>query len=244
VNQKVVQIQLRKLGCKVDCVTDGEAAVRAARNKRYDVILMDCQMPKLDGWETAHRIRQYEKGRTHRTWIIAMTAHSLVGDRERCMEAGMDDYLSKPVRFSDLSAALKQSPVARRSASGEAGLDAETVVCQEKISGFRQLEEESGQAVLVSVVDLFIQRTPPMFMEARKAMVSNDVPRLARLAHTIKGSCSNFGAQRMGAACERLEAAVRGAGGIGGMERMIDEIEREFGFVRDALENELEVKTT
>jgi PAS domain S-box-containing protein len=244
VNQKVVQFQLRKLGCKVDCVTDGEEALRAVRKKFYDVILMDCQMPKLDGWETARRIRQFEDGRTHRTWIIAMTAHSLVGDRERCMEAGMDDYLSKPVRFADLSAALRQSPAAQRSGPGEFAPDAETVVCPEKISSFRQLEEESGQTVLVSVIDLFIERTPPMFQEARRAVVSNDTTRLARLAHTIKGSCSNFGAQRMRAACERLEAAAGGDGGMRGIDGMLDEIEREFGYVRVALENELEVKST
>jgi CheY-like chemotaxis protein len=243
VNQKVVQFQLRKLGCKVDCVADGEAAALAVRMKSYDVILMDCQMPKLDGWETARRIREYEKGRKHRTWIIAMTAHSLVGDRERCMEAGMDDYLSKPVRFGDLGAALGQSPAARRAVAADATAVAENVVCQERLSGFRQLEAESGQTVLVSVIDLFIERTPPMFKEARRAAKSKDSARLARLAHTMKGSCSNFGAQRMLAACERLEAAALGDDSGSGMEGMLDEIEREFGFVRTALENELEVKS-
>jgi CheY-like chemotaxis protein/HPt (histidine-containing phosphotransfer) domain-containing protein len=243
VNQKVVQFQLRKLGCKVDSVIDGEEALLAVRKKSYDVILMDCQMPRLDGWETTRRIRQMEKGRTDRTWIIAMTAHSLVGDRERCMGAGMDDYLSKPVRFGDLAAALAQSPSAVRALSTDGTPAAASVVCQERISSFRQLEEESGQAVLISVIDLFIERTPPMFKEARRAVISNDAPRVARLAHTIKGSCSNFGAQRMLAACERLEAAAsskdirEGAG-------LVDEIEREFGLVRLALKNEMEVKAS
>ena len=242
VNQKVVQFQLRKLGCKVDSVIDGEEALLAVRKKSYDVILMDCQMPRLDGWETTRRIRRMEKGRTDRTWIIAMTAHSLVGDRERCMEAGMDDYLSKPVRFGDLAVALEQSPAARRIIATDAAPAAAHVVCREKISSFRQLEEESGQTVLVSVIDLFIERTPPMFREARRAVISNDAPRVARLAHTMKGSCSNFGAQRMLAACERLEAAavsedIREGTGL------VDEIEREFSFVRVALENELEAQS-
>ncbi|MEO6786068.1 MAG: PAS domain S-box protein, partial [Chthoniobacteraceae bacterium] len=159
VNQKVVQFQLRKMGCSVDAVGDGEEALQAIRKKSYDVILMDCQMPKLDGWETSRRIRQLEDARVHRTWIIAMTAHSLVGDRERCMEAGMDDYLSKPVRFGDLAAALEQSPAALRAGLAGAAPDVAGVVCAEKISSFRQLEEESGQSVLESVIDLFIQRT-------------------------------------------------------------------------------------
>ena len=246
VNQKVVQFQLRKLGCKVDSVMDGEEALLAVRKKSYDLILMDCQMPRLDGWETTRRIRQMEKGRLHRTWIIAMTAHSLVGDRERCMEAGMDAYLSKPVRFGDLATALEQSPAGLRAiptAATAATSAAEKVVCLERISSFRQLEEETGQTMLVSVIDLFIERTPPMFKEARRAVVSNDARRVARLAHTMKGSCSNFGAHRMLAACERLEAAAIGDDlreGAG----MLDEIEREFRSVRLALENELEVKSS
>jgi HPt (histidine-containing phosphotransfer) domain-containing protein len=117
------------------------------------------------------------------------------------------------------------------------------VVCREKISGFRQLEEESGTTMLDSVIDLFIERTPPMFKEVRRAVLSNDMARIARLAHTIKGSCSNFGARRMKAACERLESAAVGDGNRAGMVGILDEIEREFGFVRDALENELEAKS-
>jgi two-component system, sensor histidine kinase and response regulator len=242
VNQRVVQFQLRRLNCQVDSVTDGDEAVLAVGKKHYDVILMDCQMPNLDGWEATRRIRQIETSGGDHIWIVAMTAHSLVGDRERCMDAGMDDYLSKPVRFRELSAALGRIPIARQVAQVNGTPVPTNVVCQERITGFRQLEEETGQDVLGSVIDLFIARTPPIFIEARQAVIRNDAPRIARLAHSIKGSCSNFGAHRMQAACERLETASLGgslevAGGI------LDEIEREFGFVRVALENELEVKS-
>jgi CheY-like chemotaxis protein/HPt (histidine-containing phosphotransfer) domain-containing protein len=243
VNQKVVQFQLRKMGCEVDSVTDGEEALQAIRKKRYDVILMDCQMPTLDGWETSRRIRRLENGRAHRTWIIAMTAHSLVGDRERCMEAGMDDYLSKPVRFGVLASALERSPAALRAEPAGAMPEPGDVVCAEKISNFRQLEEETGESVLESVIDLFIKRTPPMFAEARKAILSDDPARVGRLAHTIKGSCSNFGAHRMQAACERLERALLGDSSSDGLVEMLVRIEREFGFVCAALENEMEVKS-
>ncbi len=239
VNQKVVQFQLRKLGCKVDSVMDGEEALLAVRKKSYDVILMDCQMPRLDGWETSRRIRQMEKGRSHRTWIIAMTAHSLVGDRELCMAAGMDAYLSKPMRFSDLAAALEQSPCVRRTVPPDEGAAPESFVCAEKINGFRQLEEDTGQNVLVSVIDLFIERTPPMFKEARRAVVSNDTSRVARLAHSLIGSCSNFGAQRMRAACDRLEAAAAGRD-MRNAIALVEDIEREFDLVRIALQKELE----
>ena len=243
VNQKVVQFQLRKFGCKVDTVPDGEQALLALEKNSYDVILMDCQMPRLDGWEATRRIREMEKGRDGRTWIIAMTAHSLVGDRERCIEGGMDDYLSKPVRFGDLSKALERSPAAARCVQDAAMPSPANVVCQEKISSFRQLEEESGQAVLGSVIALFISRTPPMFREARHAVTSNDAKGIVRLAHTIKGSGSNFGAHRLAAACERLEAAVAGSENQTQMDGILNEIEREFSFVRVALEHEMEAKS-
>jgi len=229
----------------VDAVMDGEEALLTLRRKEYDIVLMDCQMPRLDGWETTRRVRKMEKGREGRTWIIAMTAHSLVGDRERCIETGMDDYLSKPLRFAELAAAIERSPAGQRVIAETAATAPEgDVVCAEKISSFRQMEEESGQTVLLSVVDLFIERTPPMFKEARRAVLGNDSKRIARIAHTIKGSCSNFGAHRMRLACERLEIAAKSDDHRASIPGMIDEIEREFGFVRDALRTELEAKTS
>jgi hypothetical protein len=243
VNQKVVQFQLRKLGCQVDSVVDGEEAAQAVMKRDYDVILMDCQMPKLDGWETSRRIRQFEKNREHRTWIIAMTAHSLVGDRERCIEAGMDDYLSKPVRFADLATALERSPSAVPADAQVSTLSFEHVVCPEKITGFRQLEEESGQNVLGSVIDLFVEKTPAIFNDARRAIGQKDGKGLSRLAHTMKGSCSNFGAHRMRIACERLEASALKED-ADTLHELLDEIEREFGYVRVALEGELEVQSS
>ena len=243
VNQKVVQFQLRKLGCQVDSALDGEEALTAARQKSYDVILMDCQMPKVDGWQVTRQIREMEKGGSERTWIIAMTAHSLVGDRERCIENGMDDYLSKPVRFADLSKALAQSPGAVRAVLADAVQTPANVVCQERISSFRELEAESGQSVLGSVVGLFVERTPPMFDEVRRALSGSDTLRIARVAHTIKGSCSNFGAHRMTAACELLEAAVAGNESQARLEEILAEIEREFVYVRLALQNEVEAKS-
>jgi HPt (histidine-containing phosphotransfer) domain-containing protein len=97
--------------------------------------------------------------------------------------------------------------------------------------------------VLGSVVELFVERTPPMFDEIRRALPGGDMMRIARFAHTIKGSCSNFGAHRMKAACERLEAAVAGSEGPARLVEILGEIEREFGYVRMALQIEVEAKS-
>jgi PAS domain S-box-containing protein len=104
VNQKVILYQLQKLGYIAELVMDGEAALVALSRNQFEVILLDCQMPVLDGYETARRIRATPS--SYRPWIIALTAHSLAGDRERCLAAGMDDYLSKPIRVEDLQVVL------------------------------------------------------------------------------------------------------------------------------------------
>jgi CheY-like chemotaxis protein len=113
VNQKVALYMLSKLGYTADVVMNGQEAVAAVRRHHYDVVFMDMQMPKMDGLEATRRILESHPERGRRPWIIALTANAMEGDRERCEKAGMDDYLSKPMKISDVASALARARIAR-----------------------------------------------------------------------------------------------------------------------------------
>ena len=236
VNQKVAVYQLQKLGFQPDVVENGQLALAAIGRKKYDVILMDCQMPVLDGYAATRELRKNEPDGQH-TWIIAMTANSLEGDRGKCLAAGMDDYLSKPIKPGTLAAALCRLATTLPNRPAARPQEAAGAVDAAVLAGFRELDSGGGEHLLESLIATFVENTPLVLGEARAAVASRSAPLLERAAHTLKGSCSNFGAERMRAACQRLEQSAH-EGALGKASEMIAVIEREFASVRVALERE------
>jgi CheY-like chemotaxis protein len=198
---------------------------------------MDCQMPELDGYAATAEIRKRQGSERH-TWIVAMTAHSLEGDREKCLAAGMDDYIAKPVKIDDLKAAIDRQASVQSAAldAGEQG--GKETVDRAALDAFRELDADGSGGILGQLIAVFLENTPTIITELRRALEEGAAPNVARLAHTLKGSCSNFGARRMRELCVELEE-LGGTGSLEGAAVLVDEVEKEFGLVRVILEKEV-----
>ncbi len=251
VNQKVARRQLQKLGYPVDVVANGLEVLEALERIHYDVVLMDCHMPEMDGYEATRRIRSRLNGdkpahNGHRNGnrspeasqavrIIAMTANAMQSDREKCLEAGMDDYISKPVQIQELQAALE-----RWTPAGKASVEtapAVPVLNSQALAGLRDLREPGEADPVQECIDLFLEHTEQSLVELRQHFEAKDCAGLRHVAHSLKGSCGNLGAERMAALCRELEQSGK-TGVVNGVDKLIRGVESEFAEVRQALEVE------
>jgi two-component system sensor histidine kinase/response regulator len=201
VNQIVIETLLQRRGIAVDLVSDGLEAVERLDPERHDAIFMDCQMPNLDGYEATERIRAAEPEGRH-VPIVAMTAHAFAGDRERCLRAGMDDYLSKPLRGGDLDPVLERwLPRLRDEAPIEAPTPDAVFLDGARV---RTLREVSA-GLVERVVDAFVRTTPPLLHELREAVEGGDGEGARKLAHKLRGSSEAVGASRLSQLARRVE---------------------------------------
>jgi signal transduction histidine kinase/FixJ family two-component response regulator len=202
INQRLAVRLLEKLGHTAVVATTGREALEALREQAFDLVLMDVQMPDLGGLEATAAIRTAERGTGRRLPIIALTAHAMKGDRERCLAAGMDDYLSKPIKPQELSDAL-----ARLFPPGAAAPAAESQV--EVLDEAAFLAGVGADAeFLPELVQLFLTQSPRLLEQARDAIDRRDAALLGRAAHTLKGSLTVFCARPATAAAERLELSA------------------------------------
>jgi two-component system, sensor histidine kinase and response regulator len=211
VNQKVAVAMLSGAGYKVDAVFNGAEAVLAASSQRYDAILMDCQMPHLDGYEATAAIRSQEGSSSH-TPIIAMTAGARQQDRDRCMRAGMDDYLAKPISKKALLSAIA------RSAEGVSGTNpsspigdgngAAPAIDETILDEIRDVGGAAPQDLLGQLVEQFIHDTDRLLIELRTSFEVNDEQGVGRIAHSIKASAAQLGGRRLASLCDQLETAA------------------------------------
>jgi PAS domain S-box-containing protein len=211
VNQLVATGLLEQLGCTVDVADDGlEAVERVESGREYAAVLMDCRMPRLDGFDATRRIRELERAGRH-VPIIAMTASALEGERERCLAAGMDDYLTKPVDAAELERVVRQwvrrgavepacpSPVEAARAAPGAVLDPDRVAMLDELV-------KDGVSFFERTAASFMGRVGDQLLAIREAVDGDDAMTLLTAAHQLKGSASNLGLPRVADTAARLEA--------------------------------------
>ncbi|MCH8349810.1 MAG: response regulator [Chloroflexi bacterium] len=194
-NQKIATEMLRKLGCRVDMAGNGREAVDMVQTFPYDLVFMDCQMPEMDGYEATAEIRRTEETGAHIP-IIAMTANAMQGDRERCLEAGMDDYVSKPVRMEYLTEVLSQYPRTAAPVQEPPAIDKEVFSNLWGILGAHAPE----------LTRSFIDETSTLLSDMKQALDRGDWDGLLKAAHTLKGSSVTIGANRLAEICQQLQA--------------------------------------
>jgi PAS domain S-box-containing protein len=201
INREVAVRLLTKRGHSVSVAENGKQAVAAVESETFDVVLMDVQMPEMDGFEATAAIRKIEQSKGNHTPIIAMTAHAMKGDRERCLEAGMDAYISKPIQFdellevteslSDFSASAEVRP--------ESGWKLEVALA--RIGG--------DQALLADLAKIFCEKSPKLLAAVQDAVAQKNLVDLRRAAHSLKGAISTFAAQDAFDAAAKLEGFSR-----------------------------------
>jgi PAS domain S-box-containing protein len=247
INQIVAQKMLEGLGCKVSRAGNGHEALQTLAHGELDLVLMDCQMPEMDGYTATRQLRLLEQAEgTRRIPVIALTANALEDDRERCLDAGMDDYLTKPFRRDTLAAVLARWLPGKRALSHTPGgvpsridlQDSDMPIDRKALETIRALANDTAPDLLDQVVRLYFDSAPDLVAKLRAGLAENDKDAVRGAAHSLKSSSANLGAIRLADLCKRLELAMR-SGDLGPDLPDIEEVEAEYELVRAALEKEL-----
>ncbi len=240
INARLATLMLEKFGFTADRACDGVEAVEKFASGNYDAVLMDCNMPVMDGYEATRQIRSMEQSPSwpkDRVRIIAMTANAMSGERERCLESGMDDYVSKPVRAQSLWDALASVPRHFAPDEAEPEVASEATAFAIRCS-LRQLSTELSPESAAELLANWLADTPESLAELATLAGSGDQSTLRRAAHSLKGSSSLFGLQRFEALCGRMQEMAEQLA-VPGQHALMVEIDREFRAVRPLLESEL-----
>jgi two-component system sensor histidine kinase/response regulator len=232
VNQKVAQRQLEKLGHKVEVANNGARALEMLALQKYDVVIMDCQMPVLDGYEATRQIRAGQVPNLNRRIpIIALTAYAMESDRQKCLAAGMDEFVSKPIRYEELKSAIERvlaAPVRAASSPAGAPPSAKPVVLDlAQFDHLKGLQDDEHPKFLANLIDLFLKETPKRFRDLAASLAGGDARAARQLAHSVKGACDNFGGRALQTVCHEIEESI-GGGNLKGASALVGKLEPEL----------------
>jgi len=214
INQKVISRTLIKLGLKVDLADNGKQVIEALdKNPLYNLVFIDCHMPEMDGYEATQRIRGNIKTAYNKIPIVALTANAMVGEKEKCIQIGMNDFLSKPIEDEKLHEVLSKylekseiavptAPASQAVNTKEAGFSSVDIATLEKLN---VLQEDGEPDIVVELIKSFMTQTPARLSNLQTAFVSNDFEAVFDEAHTIKSSARTMGGKYLGELCQELE---------------------------------------
>jgi two-component system sensor histidine kinase/response regulator len=246
INQMVARHQLTRLGLKAEFVGNGREAVEALRRKPYDLILMDCQMPEMDGYAATAAIR-HEEGADRHTWIIAMTAHAMAGDRERCLASGMDDYLPKPIDPKALAAIFKRYEHSAMPNSTPPDVPASPMPAastEPPVDMARLWDASNGDAQFMrELADLYIDQTTEQLGFLKEAVAKRSAADIERIAHRCKGGSGSCGVMTLSKMFFELERRGREEN-LDNVDQIFAEIEREYARVQTFLRQPLPAPAT
>ncbi len=237
INQKVGVKMLQRLGYRPEVAANGIEVLKLLEQQPFDLVFLDVQMPEMDGFEAARRIHaQWPDPRRPR--LVAMTGNALEGDREKCLEAGMDDYLAKPVRITELQAAIERWGLERQRAAGDGGgapAGAATgtdfapapvpIMDATIIAELSEMKAKDGVPLLYELIDLFLQNAPKHLEQIKTS--GDNLQQLAFAAHVFRGMSLNLGANALGNLCQELETLATGGNTLG-VPALIPKIEEAF----------------
>ena len=234
-NQKLAVRLLEKEGHSVVVAGNGREALAALDEGDFDAVLMDVQMPEMSGFEATAVIREREKKTGKHQLIIALTAHAMKGDRERCLEAGMDNYLAKPIQSNELFAALYGSPGGRKISATQ---KTPKVVFD---SGVALIRTGHDPELLAELIEIFLADCPWRMAELQEAIALSDAQSLERAAHKLKGAAAVFDARSVVEAAEQLESLGR-QNNISAAREILSHLDRQIAMLTRALQESLAVE--
>ena len=210
VNQKVALRLLEKMGYRADVAGNGLEVLDALQRQTYDVVLMDVQMPEMDGLMTTRQIHQHWPP-NQRPRLVAMTANAMQGDREACLTAGMDDYISKPIRTEELVQALLRCPPHTTAATSSTSATAVMVIDPQALEALRELGGEEAEALLQEIIDTYLEDTPKLLQAIASALATQDAIALKHAIQTLQVTSTHIGAVTLCKLCQALDSTAQNA---------------------------------
>jgi CheY-like chemotaxis protein/HPt (histidine-containing phosphotransfer) domain-containing protein len=242
VNLELSRILLQLEGCSVAVATDGRQALAASDQELFDLIFMDCQMPEMDGFEATAAIRDREAALQRHTPIIAVTANAIEGDRERCLRAGMDDYLPKPISRNSIRTMLgrwgrdsKSSPRLQVRPAEPVTTDKENALSDSALRMLHDLESDADRGVVHRLMSRFLDSSPGLLEDLRQGAAERDGEKIRVASHTLKSASAIIGAVTLATSCARLEALVR-QGYSEEARALVEDIIRQYQSIRPSVE--------